>query len=274
MFPSKEVETMDISFISVNFRSASALSASIRSLEPFFRASSLKAEYIVVNNDPAEKAAIEALIANKSSLSLQAIHTGENIGFGSANMQACRHAQGGILFFLNPDTLFLGGNFQGLINAFQYRPQALYGLALERASGEREAWSSGSFPNLGRTLLYNLGWCPRPAPWRTKKILRTDWVSGAALAIRKDFFETLGGFDQRFFLYFEDVDLALRAKKAGGFVAVYPFLRFLHHGGESHTSKSVQKRYFYRSQLSFFVKWRPWYESALILGAQKILRYR
>lgn len=263
---------MDISFIVVNFHSGAALRRSLASLEQHLCQSGLMAEYIVVNNDITERDCIDRM--KRDFPRLRIVHSSENIGFGRANMLGSRIAAGNLLFFINPDTVFLGGSFHGLLAAFRYRPRALYGMALETSAGIREPWSAGVQPDLVSIFRSNLGLQSRPFPWKARRVLPTGWVSGAALAIRKDFFESLGGFDPIFFLYFEDVDLARRVKEQGGYVGVYPFLRFFHAGGESHVSSSTQKRYFYQSQLRFFIKWRPWYESAILLLAQKLLGYR
>lgn len=263
---------MDISFISVNFHSVSSLRRCLTSLEGYLAQTRISAEYIVVNNDSAEHDLVEGL--KRDFPRLKTIHSLENIGFGRANMLGSQIAAGNLLFFINPDTVFLEGSFAGLLAAFHYRPKAVYGMALETPEGNREPWSAGSYPGLSSLFRANFGLYPRPFPWEAKAVQAVDWVSGAALAIQKDFFHSLDGFDSHFFLYFEDVDLARRAKERGGYVGVYPFLHFLHAGGQSHRSIPAQKKHFHKSQLRFFIKWRPWYESALLLLAQKVLGYR
>lgn len=263
---------MDISFIWVNFHSGVALQRSLASLDDHFNRTGLEIEYIVVNNDIAERALIEGL--RQDFPRLKTVHSSKNIGFGQANMLGSRIARGKTLFFINPDTVFLGGSLTSLLAAFEYRPKAIYGMALETPDGIREPWSAGIYPTLFSLFRANFGLYPRPLPWEARSVQAVGWVSGAALAIRKDFFQSLGGFDPRFFLYFEDVDLARRAKESGGYIGVYPFLRFLHAGGKSHKSIPAQKKYFHESQLRFFIKWRPWYESAPLLLAQKVLGYR
>jgi GT2 family glycosyltransferase len=109
-----------------------------------------------------------------------------------------------------------------------------------------------------------------PHPWRAQSIERVDWVSGAALAISREFFDAIGRFDEAFFLYFEDVDLARRAFDAGGWVGVYPSIEFRHVGGQSHRTFREKKQAYYTGQRRYFRKWRPAYELVLLSLGQRI----
>lgn len=253
--------TPALSFIFVNYRSATLLERSLTTLRAIVDAQTT-AEYIIVNNDPAERVALEALGYRLPGLRL--LHQSENAGFGQASNVGGQAATGEVLFFINPDTELQQGNFLGLLAAFRFRPKAIYGMSLIQASGEREAWSAGAFPTLFRLLGINLLPGLFPRPWQAETIRRTDWVSGAALAIRRDFFQSLGGFDETFFLYFEDVDLARRATAFGAWVGVYPFIAFRHAGGQSHESWQTKKQAYYASQRRYFEKWRPRHEACLL----------
>ncbi|MFZ1626288.1 MAG: glycosyltransferase family 2 protein [Candidatus Moraniibacteriota bacterium] len=250
-----------ISFIFVNFRSAGLIEHSIQALRALVD-SQITAEYLIVNNDLDEREAIGRI--GLSFPGVEIIHMDRNEGFGKANNLAGNRATGEILFFINPDTCLLQANFLGLIAAFRFRPKAIYGMALTQVSGSREPWSAGVFPSLARIVSANLFPRVLPKPWEANMIAKTDWVSGAACAIRRDFFLSLGGFDETFFLYFEDVDLARRASALGGWVGVYPFLIFQHIGGQSHESQRAKKRAYYAGQQRYFEKWRPSYEQKLL----------
>ena len=258
----------DISFIFVNFRSAELLRRSLSSVYQAVRQQEVPSEYIIVNNDPAERAAIDSLGAHEASPRI--IHQTTNEGFGRANNAGAKLAAGEMLFFINPDTEMVKGDFPTLLAVFRTRPKALYGMALSQPTGEREAWSAGAFPSLFRIALSYIAPEFLPHPWRAQDIERTDWVSGAALAIRREFFNSLGGFDDVFFLYFEDVDLAQRATQAGAWVGVYPFIEFRHAGGKSHRNIQEKKRAYYTGQRQYFRKWRPAYESVLLSLGQRI----
>ncbi len=258
----------EISFIFVNFRSAQLLQQSLSSVHQMTARQGVVSEYIIVNNDSDERALVDRLADHAASPRI--IHQLTNGGFGRANNAGALIASAEVLFFINPDTEVVKGNLQGLLAAFRYRPKALFGMSLIRVSGEREPWSAGAFPSLLRVVLSQIAPRFSPRPWLARSIQKTDWVSGAALALRREFFRSLGGFDETFFLYFEDVDLAHRAAEAGGWVGVYPFIEFRHAGGQSHSSFREKKRSYYAGQKQYFRKWRPAYESAILSFGQHI----
>lgn len=259
-----------ISFIFVNFRSAGLIQGSLAALRTALD-KGVTAEYLIINNDPDEREAIDRI--GREYPDLRISHMERNMGFGTANNRGGNLATGEVLFFINPDTLVTRANFSGLLAAFRFRPKAVYGMALIEASGNREAWSAGAFPSLSRVIFAHL--CPGflTQPWCATEIQKTDWVSGAALAIRRNFFQALGGFDETFFLYFEDVDLARRAQDLGGFVGVYPFITLQHRGGQSHTSNQAKKAAYYIGQQRYFEKWRPTVEQFLLSIGHRIHRF-
>lgn len=252
----------DISFIFVNFRSAELLRQSLISVSRAASQQCVLSEYIIVNNDPDERGAVDSL--ERYCTFLHIVHQATNEGFGRANNVGAQIATGEILFFINPDATLVNGDLRALLVAFRLQPTALFGMALLQPTGEREPWSAGVFPSLSRILLSSLAPEFLPCPWRAQDIERTDWVSGAAFAIQREFFHSLGGFDPEFFLYFEDVDLAHRAAEAGGWTGVYPSIEFRHMGGQSHQNFWEKKQSYYAGQRQYFKKWRPAYESAIL----------
>lgn len=105
---------------------------------------------------------------------------------------------------------------------------------------------------------------------RFERPAKVDWVSGAALSCRREVFEKLGGFDEQFFMYFEDVDLCLRAKKRGWEVWYLPECKIYHLRGKSQPAKSRKKaKVYYQSQDYFFQKHRGKIYSLLV----KLIRW-
>ncbi len=260
----------EISFIYVNYRSAVFLERSLASVRSSVDGQ-VSTEYIIINNDRTERERINQLTMQYPDLHI--VHQEHNIGFGQANNIGGRLATGEVLFFINPDTVWQQGNPRGLLAAFRFRPQALFGMALTDASGVREIWSAGAFPTLARILWANVFPKLLNRPWQAQWVTQTDWVSGAALAIRRDFFQTLQGFDTDYFLYFEDVDLAHRAIVQGGWVGVYPFIQLQHMGGRSHENLAMKKNAYYMSQRRYFEKWRPKLEEKILIFGQTVRRF-
>jgi N-acetylglucosaminyl-diphospho-decaprenol L-rhamnosyltransferase len=255
-----------LSFIFVNYRSARFLGSALASLEPI--SARVATQYIIINNDLTEKVQVDEL-AKKFGADVE--HFPENRGFGAANNAGARRARGTVLFFINPDTRYTSGDIQELLSTVKREPQTVFGTALIDPSGQRERWSSGPLPSL-RTLVGSKLF-PRlfPRPWRAETVTEVGWVSGAALLIPKEFFMTIGGFDERFFLYYEDVDLCARARARGGRVVLFPSLIWRHERGGSQTDYASTKRFYRDSQRRYFSKHRPRYESRVLGFLQQFL---
>jgi GT2 family glycosyltransferase len=137
----------------------------------------------------------------------------ENSGFGGGNNTGARYAQGQYLAFLNPDTVVEPGWLEALISALEADPTA--GLATSKIlllSDPGRINTCGNDMHIsGLTLCRGMG-LPSTAYHTLEEV---GAVSGAAFAVRRKLFESLGGFDPGFFLYMEDTDLSLRARLAG-----------------------------------------------------------
>lgn len=246
-----------ISLIFVNYRSARHLSDALESLSSLERETDLF-EVIVVNNDPSESTRLEEI---RQTFPFLLIESGENIGFGGGNNLGARSANGKILGFINPDVLWTGAHLQKITRFFDENQKiGILGMALLDADNRPEAWSAGFEPSLA-TLFRNNIFPAKQALWDKEGLSFPDWVSGGALFIRSGLFSAIGGFDERFFLYFEDVDLCTEARKRGFAVARHSSFPLIHLGGRSRRSLCLQKRHFYDSQKKYFGKRRPRWES-------------
>ena len=258
-------KTPTFSFIIVNYRSADHLPACFSS----FRNISLPKEYecIVVNNDPSENDALR-LLQKKFDFTLLSLS--KNFGFGVAVNRGAESARGDILVCLNPDARFLSGSMIDIARLFDRNPTlGIVGMKLLIELERPQPWGVGEPMTLVEILRNHLG-IPKSAPlWRTNSIKPVAWVSGAALAIPRTLFFRLHGFDERFFLYYEDVDLCLRMRKFKKKVVFAPSVHLLHRGGGSmRHGERQQKRDYYASQDRYFALHRPRYEEILL----KILR--
>jgi GT2 family glycosyltransferase len=158
-------------------------------------------------------------------------------GFSAAANQGLAEARGDILFLLNSDTEVEPEALARVREAFAAQPRlGVAGACLVYPDG-RPQWSGGPAPNAAWLFLVASGipaWLAR-VPFYTK--LRSgrrgpvDWVSGAAMAIRRAAWDAIGPLDEGFAFYAQDVDLCLRARDAGWSVALLPELRVTHHHG-------------------------------------------
>jgi len=99
-----------------------------------------------------------------------------------------------------------------------------------------------------------------------------DWVSGGAFAIKKDLFEKIHGFDENFFMYFEDVDLCRRASSVGGKILYLPQFTIRHFGGQSYDDTRKQKVEYYQSQDYYLKKHFSRASAFFIALLRKVLR--
>jgi hypothetical protein len=199
------------------------------------------------------------------------LESATNIGYGQGNALGVRHAGGEFILIINPDNELEPDALTIMMNAME-KDSSIGILApmLIHEDGTIRP-SVRSFPTIAdifikRTFLRHF-FRERMDRYLQESvdheaIRDVDWVAGACLLMRRSFFEELGGFDPRFFLFFEDTDLCRRCWKAGKRVVYYPPARArdrrhrLSEGGflTIFTKKTV--RIHLLSALKYFWKWR------------------
>ena len=229
------------SLITVNYRSISALGRMFRSLPPDFF---LDGEMLVVNNDQAESALLEKMFRGIHAVHI--LETGKNTGFSYACNRGASVARGKVLAFLNPDVQLNSSSLNTwLKDSLEGRKVIVAPILLQH--GSEEPWSSGWIVSPWNILLQNI--FPFSKGWSFLARKSLGWVSGAAFAIKKVDFDFLGGFDEAYFLYYEDVDLCRRAKKEGFNIRKNQQVYFSHRGGGSHNKgEEKQKQAYFDSQ--------------------------
>jgi len=237
---------MDISIIILNYKSEHYLGRCIESLQKYL--SAVSHEIIIVNNDT------EPITSVLPTENLQIINNPVNEGFAKACNKGAEVSQGKILFFLNPDTEILSGNFADLIAAFNDSFVGIVSPQLITTTGAVQSWSAGYKINLLEVILNNLGFIRSKKLWKNNPAATPDWTSGAALAISSALFKKIGGFDENFFMYFEDVDLCKRVQEESLRISILPTFKVLHLSGQSSTNSNQQKKHYYTSQDYYFKK--------------------
>lgn len=233
-----------LSIIIVNYKSLAQLKICLRSISE--KMAALEHEVIVSNNDT------EPIQETLPGSNVKLLEINRNIGFGSACNIGAREARGKYLCFLNPDTKIISSDFKKLPEKFEIDQRlGIISPKLLTENGTSQHWSFGRDPTLWQTIKNNL--LPKKNFSRDLPF-EVDWVSGAALFIRKNLFEKLGGFDENFFMYFEDIDLCKRAKRLSFKISIFPEFKIIHSGGESFENKKTQKKYYYASQDLYFLK--------------------
>jgi len=237
---------MKISFIIVNYKSEKLLSCCLAAIQQ--HATSVEYETIVVNNDEVLLDSVSAHVPPKI------INNNENRGFAKACNAGAAAAIGDILFFLNPDTKIATPNINELIEKLIDPAVGIVAPRLVTSSGSVQPWSAGCATGLWDTLWNNLGYAKSKKLWLQDVPGEVDWVSGAALVIPKRLFSECGGFDENFFMYFEDADLCKRIRLLGKKILLLPQVRVLHLSGQCQSDRKTQKQHYYQSQDYYFRK--------------------
>lgn len=214
---------------------------------------------------------------------LQFVRNDENRGFAAACNQGARHGEGDYLLFLNPDTLLYPDSLTTPLQ-FMERPEhadiGIVGIQLIDESG-RVARSCARFPTVGHFLAKMLGLdrlFPSTFPghfmseWDHGNSLDVDQVMGSFFLVRRSLFNALNGLDERFFVYFEEVDFSLRAHTAGWRSYFLADARAYHKGcGTSDQVKGTRLFYSLRSRILFGFKHFTFFQAALLLLATLVV---
>jgi GT2 family glycosyltransferase len=242
----------ELSLVLVTYNSRKFLDSCLSSLAAGLE--KIPHEIIVVDNASQDGTADRVAEAYPG---VRLFRNSENLGYPKANNQGIAAASGPFILLLNPDTEVIPGVLERLLAEIKLRPDA-GGVApvLRLPSGAIQV-SFGKRIGLGAEIIKKLvgnRFLSRQAD-RKKEIREMGWLGGACLLTRKEALEGVKGFDEHFFLYFEDIDLCYRIREAGWKLWLLPELQIRHLGGGSTSGASLFSRFHYRrSQLYFYRK--------------------
>lgn len=224
-------------------------------------------EVIVVDNASTDDSC--RLVRERFSF-VRLLELDENFGFGVANNRGVEIAQGDKILLLNSDAWLVEDALPHLAATLDRNPRlGAVTPALFYPDGRPQfSWAPGTGV-FGETLqkLRNRfeprPWAHRPPPSWLFPLLGPVWLTAACLLVRKEAFDAVGGFDEEFFLYFEDVDLCHRMRRAGWGLRVVPEAHAFHVKGGSDRGARAELEY-RRSQLAYYRKHRPGWENRLL----------
>ena len=234
-------EADSIAVVIINYNTHRRLRACLGSIQP-----DAVNEVVVVDNNSSD-GSVEMVRSDYPWVTLHANRT--NLGYGAAANQAIASCSTQYVLLLNSDTLLQPGAPEAMSRYLDQHPDAaIVGPRLVNSDGTLQA-SCYPFPTPLDTFLENstcavfLGrlirrYVPgiRGLYWRTwphDSARIVPWVKGAAMAIRRKAFDEVGGFEESFFMYFEDADLCYRLRKVGWEVHFAPVTTIVHVGGAS-----------------------------------------
>jgi len=260
---------VDLSIIIVSYNTAKITKNCIESILKSVK-DQINYEIIVVDNASTDNSLHEI-----QDFKIRIIKNRDNIGFARANNQAVREAEGRYILFLNSDVEVKKIDFKKLIDYLDDNKKVgALTVKVNLTSGEIDPASHRGFPTLWRSFTYFSGLefiFGKLSLFKNvfggyhlldndfTNIHEIDSPSGAFFLTRKELFEEIKGFDEKFFMYGEDLDLAYRIKEKNYSVIYYPGFEVVHLKYQSGLQKDKKvaraiKRHFYEAMEIFYKK--------------------
>jgi GT2 family glycosyltransferase len=197
---------------------------------------------------------------------VQVIDSGGNLGFAKANNIGIRTTRGDYVLLMNPDTVAPPGAIQTLVRGLASHPEAaIAGARLLSERGFPElSWGAAITPwnetkqmIFSRLYLRKIRRVVRKMDRMSRQAREVEWVSGACMVIRRADLEAVGGLDERYFMYNEDVDLCLELKKRGRLTLYIAAAEVLHYRGKSAPKNPELERRRQMSHVAYYEKHLP-----------------
>jgi GT2 family glycosyltransferase len=251
-----------LAIIIVSYNSRKDLETALQSLTE--TGPSVAHEIVVVDN--ASTDSTPAYIRERWP-SVRLIASEANLGFAQANNLGIRNTSSELVLLVNPDTIVTGPAVDRLVSVLESRPDvAIVGPRIVDGRGRAEL-SFGAMispiAELRQKILVRgndrgVSLITGIVDRMTRRTHRVDWVSGACLLIRRQDLDQVGGFDPRFFMYAEDVDLCAAVRSHGRSVLFSAEPQVVHLRGRSAAAAPERVRNAYRrSQIAFYAKHHP-----------------
>lgn len=187
-----------------------------------------------------------------------------NRGFGYSANKAAALLNTEYVLFINPDAHIQKGAISHITQTFQHYPNAgIIGVLLCDSSGNAESMAYGDEPTITKMITRHMARKKVP-----KVPFFVDWVSGGAFLISKKVFDEVSGFDESFFMYWEDIDLCKQVREKGYKVLMDPLAKVIHSRGGSNMQDAEKKRIYAESADRYFKKHYAW----TIWRLQRLLR--
>lgn len=267
-----------VAIITVTYNSANFIKEYLTSVASFLRGTEHRLILVDNQSQDSNLAIISSFIEqNHLENQIEVLPLAENVGFGrgcNSGAEAAQEYQPSHLWFLNPDTTLLDDSGSELLALFDTQKDVDFAGSIlidEKSTSRAGAFR---FPTLMNVFIstMRLGFLDKIFKKYTTAIpiqnkpYTADWLTGASFMVKSSCFRQLQGFDPQYFLYFEEVDLFYRAKKAGFSVWACPASKVFHISGAStgiNTKNSAPKRqpqYWFESRRYFYTSnFGKWY---------------
>lgn len=243
---------MKLSVVILNYNVRYFLALCLQSVQAALK--DIPSEIIVVDNNSPDDSC-DMVRTNFPDITL--IENKENIGFSKANNQAVAVAKGEYICILNPDVVVAENTFHNLINFSKSKSNhGIIGCRLIDGSGVFLPESKRNFPTVFIALDKFFGtsnhyYAKQIKELETKPV---DVLPGALMFLKRSLYDNLGGFDEDFFMYGEDIDLSYRVQKLGLNNYYLGDTTIIHFKGESTIKNRVQSKRFFHAMKLFYQK--------------------
>jgi GT2 family glycosyltransferase len=245
---------MELSIVLVTYNSEEYISGCLHSI--LKATEGMEREILVIDNHSNDRTI--ALLREFNS-SLKLIENEQNEGFAKAVNKGFRKSSGEFCLLINPDVMIQSNSLNPMIQFMKENPKVgVCGCKLLNGDGSLQ-YSIGPFPGL-LSPFWRM-FFPRPMRkydwWGYDRLRECDWVTGAFMLLQSKAFQEVKLLDEQYFMYYEDVDLCLRVKRAGWQVYYYPGITAVHlkpqalypKGSDVKTAIRKSRRYYYKKNV-------------------------
>lgn len=260
----RQSSALAVSIVIVNYKVPEYLRETLRSV--YQAEGGNDAEIIIVDNASGDNS--RELITGEFPL-VRWIQLKHNIGFGKACNVGVQYASGTYILLLNPDTMISRNTLTMAINCLETHPEiGLIGPKILNPDGTLQASCKRGFPTPAGSFFHVTGLSrlfPKSKLFGSYNLTyldpdvsaEVDAVSGSCMLLSREHFKQVGGFDERFFMYGEDLDLCYRIRESGRLVWYFPETQIIHRKGKSSAKSLFRSRIaFYEAMMLFSRKYR------------------
>jgi len=240
--------SVEVSIIILSYNTEALLKRCLTSI--FAKIKNIPFEVIVVDNNSHDNS---VSMVKKDFPKVTLVGNKKNIGFAAGCNRGAKEAKGEYLFFLNSDTEFTDNALEKLLRAFKKYPDAaIVGGMLENLDGSLQR-SYGAFYTIPNVFLMLFGGDKAEIKrFKNNAIHKVDWVTGGCMLVKRSVFKELGGLDEHFFMYVEDMELCYRAYLQGMSTYIDPS-SIVKHVGQGSSSRGFAIAQIFKG-LSYFYK--------------------
>lgn len=243
-------KNMRFSFIIINYKTPDLTIQCLKSI--FNKCLFNDYEIILIDNNSQDDSIRK--IKKEFNNKIKIIENKENTGFAKANNQGAKIAQGQYLFFLNSDTIITRDILNEIEKIFlDNKKIGIISPILKLTSGQNQRAAFGIFPTFFKLITQKTK--IELIPNENKELFECDWVSGCALTIKHDLFNKIKGWDENFFLYYEDIDICKQINLIGYKSVMATKINLIHLGGQSLKMSPFKRKIYYQSQDYYFKKY-------------------